>query len=187
MQDTLSSDHVQRLWDQCLTHEGLLDQPRQAWSKSLGDRGAPMRSHSTRQYFLKLGIAQSFSRPRTPNDNPRIEAHFGTVNTHPSWVIDLLAAVTYFTGFCAWHNNVQRLTTLDMLTPNQVHSGQTATLLAKRHARQSQTLTSRRDACHTLFALEELIAELLPDVSQYPAYAWAGRGKASAIQATPLA
>jgi len=190
VQDTLSSDHVQRLWDQGLTHEGLLDQPREAWPKSLSDRGAPMRSHSTRQYFLKLGIAQFFSRPRTPNDNPRIEAHFGTVKTHPvypGWFSDVPAAVTYFTGFYAWYNNVHRLTTLDMLTPNQVHSGQTATILAERHARQSQALASRRDACHTPFTLEELIAEPLPDVSRYPVYAWAGPGKASAIQATPLA
>ena len=190
VQDTLSSDHVQALWDQGLTHEGLLDQPREAWPKSLSDRGAPMRSHSTRQYFLKLGIAQFFSRPRTPNDNPRIEAHFGTVKTHPvypGWFIDLPAAVTYFTGFYAWYNNVHRLTTLDMLTPNQVHSGQTATILAERHARQSQALARRRDACHTPFALEELIAEPLPDVSRYPVYTWAGPGKASAIQATPLA
>jgi len=190
VQDTLNSDYVQRLWDQGLTNEGLLHQPRAAWPKSLSDRGAPMRSHSTRQYFLKLGIAQLFSRPRTPNDNPRIEAHFGTVKTHPvypGWFIDVPAAVTYFTGFYDWYNNVHRLTTLEMLTPNQAHSGQTATLLAQHQARQSQALTSRRDACHTPFTLEELIAEPLPDVSLYPVYTWAGPHKASAIRATPIA
>ncbi len=190
VQDTLSSDYVQRLWDQGLTNESLLHQPRAAWPKSLSDRGAPMRSHSTRQYFLKLGIAQFFSRPRTPNDNPRIEAHFGTVKTHPvypGWFSDVPAAVTYFTGFYAWYNNVHRLTTLEMLTPNQIHSGQTATLLAQHQARQSQALTSRRDACRTPFTLEELIAQPLPDVSQYPVYTWAGPQKASAKRATPLA
>ena len=190
VQDVLSSDYVQALWDQGLTHEGRLDQPRDAWPKSLSDRGAPMRSRSTRQYFLKLGIAQLFSRPRTPNDNPRIEAHFGTVKTHPvypGWFIDLPAAVTYFTGFYDWYNNVHLLTTLDMLTPNQVHAGQAATLLAERQARQAQALAERRDACHRPFTLEELIAEPLPDVSRYPVYTWAGPGKASAKQATPLA
>lgn len=190
VQDTLSSDHVQALWDQGLTNEGLLDQPREAWPKSLSDRGAPMRSHSTRQYFTKLGIAQFFSRPRTPNDNPRIEAHFGTVKTHPvypGWFIDVSAAATYFTGFYDWYNNVHGLTTLAMLTPNQVHSGQTATILAERQARQSRALARRRDACHTPFTMEELIAQPLPDVSQYPVYTWAGPGKASAKQATPLA
>ena len=192
VQDTLSSDHVQALWDQGLTNEALLDQPRPAWPKSLSDRGAPMRSHSTRQYFLRLGIGQLFSRPRTPasRDNPRIEAHFGTIKTHPVYpdcFIDVPAAVTYFTGFYDWYNHVHRLTTLAMLTPNQVHLGQTATLLAQHQARQSQALTGRRDACHTPFTLEELIAEPLPDVSQYPVYTWAGPGKASAKQATPRA
>ena len=190
VQDVLSSDHVQALWDQGLTNEGRLDQPRDAWPKSLSDRGAPMRSRSTRQYFLKLGIAQLFSRPRTPNDNPRIEAHFGTVKTHPvypGWFIDLPAAVTYFIGFYDWYNHVHRLTTLDMLTPNQVHAGQAATLLAERHACQSQALANRRAACHRPFTLEELIAQPLPDVSQYPVYSWAGPGKASAKRATPLA
>jgi putative transposase len=190
VQDTLSSDHVQRLWDQGLTHEGLLAKPREAWPKSLSDRGAPMRSHSTRQYFTKLGIAQFFSRPRTPNDNPRIEAHFGTLKTHPvypGWFNDVPTAVTYFTGFYDWYNHVHRLTTLNMLTPNQVHTGQTATLLAERQARQSQALIRRRDACHSPFTLEELIAQPLPDVSHYPVYTWAGPGKASANHATPLA
>ncbi len=190
VQDVLSSDYVQALWDQGLTNECLLDQPQDAWPKSLSDRGAPMRSRSTRQYFLKLGIAQLFSRPRTPNDNPRIEAHFGTVKTHPvypGWFIDLPAAVTYFTGFYGWYNNVHLLTTLDLLTPNQVHSGQTATILAERQTRQSQALANRRDACHQPFTLEALIAQPLPDVSKYPVYSWAGPGKASAKRATPLA
>ena len=190
VQDTLSSDDVQRLWDQGLTNEGLLDEPQAAWPKSLSDRGAPMRSRSTRQYFAKLGIAQLFSRPRTPNDNPRIEAHFGTIKTHPDypgWFNDVPAAVTYFTGFYDWYNNVHRLTTLDMLTPNQVHSGQTTTLLAERQARQVEALTRRRDACHTPFTMEELIAQPLPDVSRYPVFTWAGPGMASAKQATPLA
>ena len=61
-----------------------------------------------------------------------------------------------------------------MLTPNQVHTGQAATVLAERLARQAQALAERRDACHRPFTLEELIAEPLPDVSQYPVYTWAG-------------
>lgn len=177
VQDVFSSDYVQALWDQGLTNEGVLDQPREAWPTSLSDRGAPMRSHSTRQYFHKLGVAQLFSRPRTPNDNPRIEAHFGTVKTHPvypGWFSDVPAAITYFTGFYHWYNNVHRLTTLDLLTPNQVHSGQAACLLAERQAHQSQALAERRDACHRPFTLEALIAEPLADVSQYPVYTWAG-------------
>jgi putative transposase len=177
IRDTLSSEQVRTLWDQGLVNEGLLDRPREAWPQSLSDRGGPMRSLSTRQYFRKLGVAQLFSRPRQPNDNPRIEAHFGTVKTHPvypGYFVDVPAAVAYFTGFYDWYNDVHPLTTLNMLTPNQVHSGQAATLLTLRQARQAQALASRRDACHRPFTQEELIAASLPDVSHYPVYSWTG-------------
>jgi hypothetical protein len=62
-----------------------------------------------------------------------------------------------------------------MLTPNQVHAGQQAEILAVRQARQAQALDHRRDARHTPFTLEELIVQPLPDISQCPVYSWAGR------------
>lgn len=61
-----------------------------------------------------------------------------------------------------------------MLTPHQVHTGQAATLLAVRQARQIEALASRRAADHTPFTLEALTAQPLPDVSQCPVYSWAG-------------
>jgi putative transposase len=175
--ERLSSDLAQRLWDQGLVNEGRLDLPHTQWPQSLSDRGAPMRSHSTRHFFKKLGIGQLFSRPRTPNDNPRIEAHFGTIKSqpvYPDYFVDVPAAVTYFTGFYAWYNDWHPLTTLGMLTPNQVHTGQAASLLAARQTHQAEALASRRDAGHAPFTLEELIAQPLPDVSQCPVYSWAG-------------
>lgn len=175
--ERLSSDLAQRLWDQGLVNEARLDLPRADWPQSLSDRGAPMRSQSTRHYFKKLGIGQLFSRPRTPNDNPRIEAHFGTIKSqpvYPGYFVDIPAAVTYFTGFYAWYNDVHPLTTLNMLTPNQVHTGQAATLLATRQTHQTTALASRRNATHTPFTMEELIAQHLPDVAQCPVYTWAG-------------
>ena len=185
-----SSDLAQRLWDQGLVNEGRLDLPHTAWPQSLSDRGAPMRSHSTRHYFKKLGIGQLFSRPRTPNDNPRIEAHFGTIKSqpvYPDYFVDVPEALTYFTGFYAWYNDVHPLTTLGMLTPNQVHTGQAASLLAARQTHQAAALASRRDADHVPFTLEKLIAQPLPDVSQCPVYSWAGPQPGPAKHATPLA
>jgi putative transposase len=188
--DCLNSAEVQTLWDHGLINEGLLDQPRDHWPKSLSDRGAQMRSQSTRQYFAKLGVDQLFSRPRQPNDNPRIEAHFGTVKTHPTYpgfFDDAPAAVTYFTGFYDWYNTIHPLTTLNMLTPHQVHTGQAATLLASRETQKGQALAARRVASHHPFTVEELIAESLPDMSDWPVYSWAGPKTGSANQATPLA
>jgi putative transposase len=38
-----------------------------------------MTSKSTRQFFADLGIAQSFSRPRTPTDNAACESWMATI------------------------------------------------------------------------------------------------------------
>ncbi len=190
VRDTFTSEHLRTLWDHGLLNEGLLEVPRDQWPHALSDRGAQMRAYSTRQYFEKLGLAQLFSRPRQPNDNPRIEAHFGTVKTHPAYpgrFADLPQALTYFTQFYDWYNHIHPLTTLHMLTPNQVHSGQMTTLLAARAAHHTFAQAVRRTACHQPFTLEELMADTLPNVSHYPVYSWAGPILAPANEATPLA
>lgn len=190
VRETFTSAHLQTLWDHGLVKEGRLDRPRAQWPQSLSDRGAQMRAYSTRQYFAKLGIAQLFSRPRQPNDNPRIEAHFGTVKTHPAYpgrFTDQPEAVTYFTAFYDWYNTVHPLTTVQMLTPHQLHSGQIATVLATRASQRASALAMRRDACHGPFTLEALTADTLPEVSHYPVYSWAGPTPVPAKQATPLA
>jgi putative transposase len=186
----LSSALVQTLWDHGLINEGLLDQPATAWPKSLSDRGAQMRSRSTATYFKKLGIEQLFSRPRTPNDNPYIEAHFATIKTQPVFpgcFADSLVAEGYFSQFYPWYNDVHPHTRLDMLTPSQVHAGQGPRLLAERAALKAATLAARTagPGPHT-FTLEELIAHHLPDVSDYPCYTWAGPKIAPAKRATPF-
>ena len=185
-----TSTLVQTLWDQGLIHEGLLDQPASTWPKSLSDRGAQMRSYSTQTYFRKLGIDQLFSRPRTPNDNPYIEAHFATIKTQPAfpgYFADVAEAENYFSQFYPWYNDVHPHTRLAMLTPGQVHSGQRTHLLAERAALKTATLAAREGepGAHT-FTLEELIANHLPDVSNYPCYSWAGPKTPPVKQATPL-
>ena len=174
----LSSTCVQTLWDHGLINEDLLDQPASAWPKSLSDRGAQMRSHSTTTYFQKLGIEQLFSRPRTPDDKPFIESHFATIKTQPvfpGYFADPPTAENYFRQFYPWYNNVHPHTRLHMLTPSQMHAGQSPRLLANRAALKVATLATREaDRSARTFTLEELIAQPLPDVSDYPIYTWAG-------------
>jgi putative transposase len=186
----LSSTCVQTLWDHGLISEGLLDQPASVWPKSLSDRGAQMRSHSTKAYFKKLSIEQLFSRPSTPDDNPFIESHFATIKTQPvfpGFFTDQPAAEDYFDQFYPWYNEVHPHTRLHMLTPNQMHTGQLARMLADRAALKVVTLTARETnrSTHT-FTLEELIAQPLPDVSGYPVYTWAGPKTVPPKQATSL-
>ena len=169
---------VQTLWDHGLINEGLLDQPAHTWPKSLSDRGSQMRSQPTRRYFQKLGVGQLFSRPRTPDDNPFIEAHFATIKTHPvypGFFVDQANADGYFREFYPWYNELHPHTRLNMLTPSQVHSGQSARLLNERAAVKATTLAVRRANIESQpFTLETLIANHLPDVSDYPCYSWAG-------------
>jgi len=83
--DSLHSREVRELWDLGLLNEGLLLRPSWQWPSSLSDRGSQMRSISTKRYFKKLGVAQLFARPRTPNDNPKVEALFSVVKTEPEY------------------------------------------------------------------------------------------------------
>ena len=174
----LISLEVQSLWDQGLIHEGLLDQPAETWPKSLSDRGGPMRSQPTRRYFKNLGVEQLFSRPRTPDDNPYIEAHFATIKTqpvYPGYFVDQIQAEGYFSEFYPWYNEVHPHTRLNMLTPSQVHSGQGPRLLAERAVLKAATLAARRANGHARsFTMDDLIAHPLPNVSDYPCYSWAG-------------
>ena len=176
--DHLSSALGQTLWDHGLINEDLLAKPTSAWPKSLSDRGAPMRSHSTQAYFKKLSLEQLFSRPRTPDDNPYIESHFATIKTQPvfpGYFADQPAAENYFGQFYPWYNEVHPHTRLHMLTPSQMHAGQLAQMLADRAALQVTTRAARQAAPRTkAFTVEELIAQPLPDVSHYPIYTWAG-------------
>jgi putative transposase len=186
----LISAEAQTLWDHGLINEDVLDHPAETWPKSLSDRGSQMRSQPTRRYFQKLGISQLFSRPRTPDDNPYIEAHFATIKTHPvypGFFVNQATAEEYFREFYPWYNDVHPHTRLNMLTPSQVHSGQSARLRGERTAVKAATLAVRRANLKSQpFTMEMLIANPLPDVSDYPCYSWAGPKVVPAKQATPL-
>ena len=43
-------------------------------------------SRGVRQMFTDMGLTQTFSRPRTPNDNPFIESLFSTLKQAPVFV-----------------------------------------------------------------------------------------------------
>ncbi len=185
-----TSTLAQTLWDHGLIQEGLWDQPASIWPQSLSDRGAQMRSASTKMYFKKLGIGQLLSRPRTPNDNPFIESHFATIKTQPAFpgfFADRVEAESYFGQFYPWYNEVHPHTRLKMLTPNQVHAGQGPQRLAQRAMLKRATLAARSAEPRVrTFMVEQLTANPLPNVSAYPCYSWAGVKTAPANQATPL-
>jgi len=59
---------------------------------AVSDNGPQMRSHSTREFFAGVHIAQRFGRPHTPTDQAWIESLFGhvkTENPHLETITDL--------------------------------------------------------------------------------------------------
>jgi len=145
--DNLASDKVRDLWDLALLNEDLLAKPSSEWPTSLSDRGTQMRSHSTRRFFQRLGVAQLFSRPRTPNDNPHIEAVFSVTKTEPEYpgiFPTYRGAVAYFEDFFSWYNEGHLHTSLGMLTPQQVHSGEGEEILMERKIARDETMERRR-------------------------------------------
>jgi len=187
--DRFISDEIQRLWDHGMVNEGMLNKPKTEWPQAHSDRGSQMRALPTKAYFQKLGIIQTMSRPQTPNDNPRIEAHFSTVKTLPAFPASFetqALAQAYFAEFYPWYNNEHPLTTLDMLTPNQVHSGQSGAILAERRAGHLAAIAARRLTSRKPFGIQEVLLQDLPNVSDRPVYSWAGPKNPPPIMATPL-
>lgn len=83
--EMLESREVRTLWDRGLQHEGLLELPQRVYPRSLSDRGTQMRSRLTRRFFVRTGVEPLYARPRTPNDDPEIEAFFSTLKGQLSY------------------------------------------------------------------------------------------------------
>jgi len=99
------------------------------------DRGPAMTSKTVAQLLIDLNVAQSHSRPYTPDDNPFSEAQFKTLKYRPDYpdrFEDLDAARVWARAFFDWYNNQHRHSSLGLMTPATVHYGQAAELTAQR-------------------------------------------------------
>ena len=85
-----------------------------------------------------LGVAPSFSRPATSNDNPFSESLFKTLKYRPAYprrpFIDLAAARAWVASFVHWYNHEHRHSAIGFVTPAQRHAGLDAALLRDRVA-----------------------------------------------------
>lgn len=109
------------------------------------DRGAQMIAKPFKKFLEGLGICQRFARPRTPNDNPFVESLFATTKgalAYPDAFTDDVEAITYFTAYFDFYNNVRRHGKIGYVTPVQRHSGEDKVILAKRKKRITD---ARRD------------------------------------------
>lgn len=106
------------------------------------DNGAAMTSTTLARLFSSRGIRQSFSRPRTSNDNPHIESLFHTMKgTHyyPRVFTSLADATAWVNDYIKVYNNRPH-SGINYYTPQSVHDGTWTTLQQNRHHATQQAL-----------------------------------------------
>lgn len=99
------------------------------------DRGSPMTAGSMAQLCARLGVTQSFSRPRVSDDNAFSESQLKTLKYQPHYpgrFGSLLHARGYLEAFVSWHNDEHHHESLALLTPADVYFGRVAHIVAHR-------------------------------------------------------
>ena len=81
---SLTGEEALALIDQAMITENLPAVPEDRLPVVIKDRGTQMKAKEVQQLFKDLGLTQLFTRPRTPNDNPFVEALYATVKTAPN-------------------------------------------------------------------------------------------------------
>lgn len=105
------------------------------------DRGSPMKAGSTQELFDLLGLEQSFSRPRTSDDNPFSESHFKTLkyaNSYPMFVDSIEDGERYLEAWFDWYNQEHRHKGLNLHTPASVQFGHVGQVVEKRQTVMDQ-------------------------------------------------
>ncbi len=146
--ESLDSREVLTLWDRGLENEDVLELPKHLYPRSLSDRGTQMRSRLTRRFFTRAGIEPLYARPRTPNDNPEIEAFFSTMKGRPDYpgrFESFEQAWAWCEGFFRWYNDEHHHRGLGYVTPSQRHAGLHEEILAQRAALKARCLAERRE------------------------------------------
>ncbi len=142
---SLAHKEALSLIDDAIIVENLLEVPQEQLPVVVNDRGTQMKAKEVKQMFTDLGLTQTFSRPRTPNDNPFIEALFSTTKralAYPGWFpnADFEGVDHYFDQNFQWYNNEHYHSRIGYVTPNQMHAGQADEIIKQR----KKQLTAQR-------------------------------------------
>ena len=101
------------------------------------DRGTQMTSRSTQAFFFDLGIAQTYSRPRTPTDNAACESWMATLKCERLYDADTREMTpgeveTMIDRFIDYYNNERLHQSLGFVTPAERHEGRHTVIIAAR-------------------------------------------------------
>jgi transposase InsO family protein len=95
------------------------------------DRGGPMKAKATALLLADLGVTRS----HTSNDNPFSESHFKTMKYQPRFPQRfgcIEDAKSFCRSFFDWYNQDHHHAGIGLMTPDQVHYGQTDAVHAAR-------------------------------------------------------
>ncbi len=99
------------------------------------DRGSSMRSKVVAMLLSDLGVTKTHSRPHVSNDNPFSESQFKTLKYRPEFPARfgcIEDSRTFCVDFFAWYNTGHHHSALGWLTPQDVHYGRGAGMVAAR-------------------------------------------------------
>jgi len=129
--DRESANLFKALFDDTITKNGVI--PGRLTLHA--DRGGPMKAKATALLLADLGVTKSHSRPYISNDNPFSESHFKTLKYQPQFP-DRFGCIQDAKAFCrhffTWYNNDHHHVGIGLMTPDQVHYGQTNAVYAAR-------------------------------------------------------
>ena len=129
-----SAEYAAEVVRRAVLAEGCIDQPLVLHA----DNGSPMKGETLLETLYRLGIATSYSRPRTSNDNPYSEALFRTCKYCPAYPTQgfagLKEARAWMQQFVYGYNHEHCHSGIRFVTPQQRHSGQDQAILAQRQA-----------------------------------------------------
>lgn len=109
-----------------------------------------MTSHSTQAFFADLGIAQTFSRPRTPTDNASCESWMATLKCERLYQADTVEmppeVEAMVDRFIHYYNNERLHEGIGFVTPADRHEGRHVAIIAARKEGMRRANEQRRMA-----------------------------------------
>lgn len=141
-----SAAHAKELTDQALEKEGLLLAEKAVLPTVHSDRGSPMKARSFKRFLEELGLSQVLSRPRTPNDNPFVEAFFRTAKyapAYPGYFSSQQEAIEYFRIFFRWYNEEHLHSGIQYVPPALKHAGVADRIVNVRQERLAEARSRR--------------------------------------------
>ena len=102
-----------------------------------GDNGVTLKALTVLATLQRLGVAPSYSRPRTSDDSAYADSLFRNAKHRPAFpakgCADLDVARAWADYFTAWYNTEHRHSGIRYVSPAQRHAGEDVAILAARH------------------------------------------------------